>query len=158
MIQQMLAISGSLGFSTHLSEAVSSGAVFNDENRELLYAGFVSMIWQKPWGYGIMGDRYISYEYGLFYKPIYPHNIYLEVIINFGYVIGIIICALFTFFLFRAILIGNNKQYKVMILVLASTSFVKLLFSSSYWIDQMFFMLLGAMIAPFFLKNGQISN
>lgn len=135
------------GFSMHLADALSSGNLFVDEQREMLYTGFSALIAKSPWGYGILGDRYISYETGLYWKPMYPHNIYLEVLVNFGYIIGTIIVLWFTYYLIKSLFVCRDKSYRVSILLLASVSFIKLLFSSSYWIDQMFFMLLGAILA-----------
>ena len=58
-----------------------------DENRTLLYASFWEAAQDRTFGYGVMGDRYISYHDGFFFKPIYPHNIYLELIVDFGVII-----------------------------------------------------------------------
>lgn len=137
----------SAGFSMHLADALSSGSLFVDEERETLYIGFSALIAKSPWGYGILGDRYISYETGLYWKPMYPHDIYLELMVNFGYIIGSIIALWFTYYLIKSLFICHNRLYRVSILLLTSVSFIKLLFSSSYWIDQMFFMLLGAILA-----------
>ena len=98
IIRVISSLAGSAGFSTHLSEALEGGAVFQDEQRDMLYAGFVSLIGQSPWGYGVMGDRYISYSSGIYWKPIYPHDFYLEILVNFGYVIGSIIALIFTYY------------------------------------------------------------
>lgn len=146
----------SLGYSTHLSEAVQSGEVFMDENRVMLYLGFLDKVGQSPWGYGLMGDRWISEQYGLFWKAIYPHNIYIEILVHFGYILGIAIALVFTYKLFKSMLLGKNSQYKAAVLIIASVSFVKLLFSSSYLIDQMFFLLLGLLLGASYAKKDVI--
>lgn len=146
-------IAESLGFSTHLTDAIQSGTVFEDEQREILYTGFLALIWNKPWGYGIMGDRYISYATGLFWKPIYPHNVFLELMVNFGYFIGTALGIFLIYYLLKYIFFCKSSKYSMTILVLACTSLVKLLFASSFWIDQMFFMLLGTLIAHKYVLN-----
>jgi len=142
-----------LGFSTHLVDALVSGSIFEDENRELLYLNFIDAILAQPEGYGIMGDRYVSYSTGFFFKPIYPHNIFLEVVVNFGLYIGIPISILFLYILIKSLFGKYDNQYKLAVLILSSTSFVKLLFAATYWADQMFFMLLGALCVFIFKKK-----
>lgn len=153
IISPIVSIAESLGFSTHLTEALTQGSLFEDENRELLYAGFWGLIWQSPMGYGIMGDRYLSYHTGLFWKPIYPHNIFLELMIDFGYVLGLFLCIALVYFIIRFLFFNENKKYTMTLLVLTCSSFMKLLFCSSFWTDQMFFMLLGALIAKQYVST-----
>ncbi len=153
IVAPIASVAESFGFSTHLTDALAQGAVFEDENRELLYAGFWTLIWQEPLGYGIMGDRFISYDTGIFWKPIYPHNIFLELMVNFGYVIGITLSVILVYYIFKNVLFSKNAKYTMTLLVLTTTSLIKLLFASSFWIDQMFFMLLGALIAKNFVAS-----
>lgn len=157
IIAPIASLAESFGFSTHLTDALAQGAVFEDENRELLYAGFWALIWQEPMGYGIMGDRYISYYTGIFWKPIYPHNIFLELMVDFGYVIGIVLSLILVYSIFKNVLFSKNQKYTMTLLVLTSTSLIKLLFASSFWIDQMFFMLVGALVARKFVSEDKIS-
>lgn len=153
LFSPIASIAESLGFSTHLTDALQSGAIFEDEQRKILYTGFLALIWDKPWGYGVMGDRYISYVTGLFWKPIYPHNIFLELMVDFGYFIGIALGIFLIYYLLKYIFFGKSLKYSMTLLVLACTSLIKLLFASSFWIDQMFFMLLGTLIAQKYVLN-----
>lgn len=157
IIAPIASVAESFGFSTHLTDALAQGAVFEDESRELLYAGFWTLIWQEPLGYGIMGDRYISYFTGIFWKPIYPHNIFLELMVDFGYVIGIVLSLFLVYFISKNVLFSKNRKYRMTLLVLTSTSLIKLLFASSFWIDQMFFMLVGALVARRFAMEDKNS-
>lgn len=157
IIAPIASVAESFGFSTHLTDALAQGAVFEDESRELLYAGFLALIWQEPLGYGIMGDRYISYFTGIFWKPIYPHNIFLELMVDFGYVIGITLSLFLVYYIFKNVLFSKNRKYTMTLLVLTSTSLIKLLFASSFWIDQMFFMLIGALVARKFVLEDKNS-
>lgn len=157
IIAPVASVAESFGFSTHLTDALAQGAVFEDESRELLYAGFWALIWQEPLGYGIMGDRYISYFTGIFWKPIYPHNIFLELMVDFGYVIGIVLSLFLVYYIFKNVLFSKNRKYMMTLLVLTSTSLIKLFFASSFWIDQMFFMLIGALVARKFVLEDKKS-
>lgn len=134
------------GISTHLTDALGSNeGLFFDENRAYLYANFWQAILEKPiWGYGIMGDRAISESFAS--KPIYPHNLFLELFVDFGMIIGVIVMLLFLVRVFKG-LVNKNIDYKFGIIVLLCCCFVKLMVSSSLWQDQMFFMLLGFLLA-----------
>lgn len=130
------------GISTHLADALGSDeGLFYDENRTYLFINFWQALLEKPlFGYGIMGDRAISESFSN--KPIYPHNIFLELSVDFGLVIGIIVMLVFFIAVIKG-LISRNPDYKFGVIVLFCSCFVKLLVSSSLWQDQMFFMLLG---------------
>lgn len=156
-VQQFVAplaqMAESMGFSTHLVEALQDNSIFEDSARESLYTGFIALIWLRPWGYGIMGDRFISFSTGLFWKPIYPHNIFLEIMVDFGYIIGAVLSILLIFFVFKAIFSKISYRYSMTVLVLTSISLIKLQFSGTFWDDQFFFMLLGTLLAQKYIKK-----
>lgn len=151
-------LANSVGYSTHITDALTGEGIFSDESRTQLYEGFMGMIALSPWGYGIMGDRYISSAYNLYWKPIYPHNIFLEILVNFGYIIGTVIILTLIVALIKGLVTSKDRNYKMCVLVLVSSSFIKLLFSSSYWIDQMFFLLLGVLLATPILTKKRKKN
>ncbi len=146
-------LANQIGYSSHLIDAVVDFSVFEDESRTQLFEGFYKAIWKAPFGYGIMGDRQLAVVNNIWHKPMYPHNLYLEALINFGYTIGLLIAIIFTFKLFKSVFIIKNSSFRDTIIVLASCSFIKLLFSSSYWWDPIFFMLLGSMSMISYLNN-----
>lgn len=146
-------MANSFGSSTHLVEALQSGTLFEDRAREELYTGFITLISISPWGYGIMGDRYISYQTGLFWKPIYPHNLFLEIMVDFGYIAGSIISIMLLYYIIKSIFYNVNYRYSMTVLLLTSISFIKLLFASTFWHDQFFFMLLGVLIAQRYISK-----
>lgn len=145
-INSLSRIAESVGYSTHLSESLSEKTMFEDDNRMLLYTSFFSFVKESPFGYGVMGDRYLSYSSRLFYKPIYPHNIILEICIDFGYVIGLIIIVFLLVYILKG-MIRRDHRTQMTLLILLSSSFIKLLFASTFWWDQLFFMLLGCLLA-----------
>ena len=155
LLDVLSSLSGQAGISTHLIDALGSmEGLFFDENRTYLYENFWQAILEKPiWGYGIMGDRAISEYFAS--KPIYPHNIFLELSVDFGLILGVLLMLLFLIKVFKG-LINNNNDYKFGIIVLLCCCFVKLMVSSSFWQDQMFFMLLGFLLANSSVKRKDI--
>ena len=147
-------MSTKVGFSTHLIDALSTNSIMQDKNREFLIENFIRSIKESPFGYGVMGDRYLSKSiYGI--KPMYPHNIFLEIMVNFGYVIGGLLCIVLVFTIVKWLMSKEQKKKKY-IIVFVAASFVKLLVSGSYWNDQMFFMMLGFLFALRTEKNVRI--
>lgn len=140
-------VASNLGFSVHLISALINNNMFEDSNRIKLIEFFWNAIFRKPFGYGVMGDRYISYKTGFYYKPIYPHNIMLEVAINFGIFIGLFLVLWFLMKCIKCFYQKSDVELKATVMVLLSCCIVRLMFSSSYWNDQMFFMLIGVFCA-----------
>lgn len=139
-------ISKSIGFSTHLIDAIQSNSIFDDSTRTYLFKNFWQAIRQKPLlGYGVLGDRYISLNF--FNKPIYPHNIILEVLVNFGFLIGLPLIIAFAVRVWKALVCCNISVYST-VLVLLSSCIIKLMVSSTFWNDQVFFLLIGVLLAP----------
>lgn len=143
------------GVSTHLTDALGSDeGLFYDDNRTYLFINFWQAILEKPlFGYGIMGDRAISESFA--YKPIYPHNIFLELSVDFGLVFGVIVMLVFLIAVLKG-LISRNPDFKFGVIVLFCSCFVKLLVSSSLWQDQMFFMLLGFLLAGSIMRRKKV--
>jgi len=145
-ISGLSSASAQVGYSNHISDALSDSALFVDENRTALYAGFFSLIMQSPFGYGVMGDRYLSYSTGLFFKPIYPHNIFLEIGVDFGYVVGTLLIVLLLVYIIKSF-VKQSVRLQMTMLVLLSSTFIKLIFASTFWGDQLFFLLIGCLLA-----------
>lgn len=96
-------------------------------------------------GVGIGGERVIinSLIYG-FTKNMgscYPHNLFFEVIVQFGIPLSLIFIL---YFIVRSYnLIKNESEEKETILIIFSISIIHLLLSSSYLENPLFFCLLG---------------
>ena len=89
-------------------------------------------------GYGLFGDRALL-------NGSYCHNIFYELLVNFGVLIG---GALFiTLVISLATSLFRTKVNSAFYTMLLCAGFIKLFLSSSYIIDPMFFMLLGALFS-----------
>lgn len=86
-------------------------------------------------GFGILG----SYRF----VDTYSHNLFLDLWFSFGWFVGsILICVLF-YLIIKALLINNYEINRVFLLLLVCSSVIKLLLSSTFIDDAMFFMLIG---------------
>lgn len=98
-----------------------------------------------PWGYGLCGDRSVLGEI-LVTKANYPHNVFLELVLQMGYV-GV---GFFVWMIYKVIYIltkVKDQYLKMFIFVLIPLSFVKLMLSSTYVAEIPFFMLLAILFS-----------
>ena len=72
----------------------------------------------------------------------YTHNILLEIIGNFGIIIGSILIILLIFLIVRSLL-SKEKKYTNLIIIWLSLGFFHLMVSGSYLTDIKFWILLG---------------
>lgn len=115
--------------------------------RDRIYSSVIVEILQRPLlGIGIAGDRRII-------GGSYAHNIFIEILGNFGIVIGIIISIVLVFLIIRSLLTKNKEKYDLVIMWL-SLGFVHLMISGSYLTDIKFWILLGLIMN--FMKNSNI--
>ena len=151
IMNTIFSMSKVFGYSSHIEDTIEGGGLFTDKARMSLFTFFIDKIKESPFGYGVMGDRFLTD--GFYFKPIYPHNLYIEILTNFGFVTGGIISLILTFYLVKYLFGYENKNYSMAILILCSISFVHLMFSGSYWGNHMFYMLIGLMIGSRCLKT-----
>jgi hypothetical protein len=88
-----------------------------------------SKIWDKVClspviGYGIFGDR-------PFLNGAYVHNIFLEIVCNFGLLFGIFICLSMFWFIYKNIR-QLSEQLKLFVFMFISSASIQLLVSGSY--------------------------
>jgi hypothetical protein len=101
--------------------------------REALYINVIQYLANNPiFGIGIGGDRRLIGSY--------PHNIILEILANYGLIIGVFISLVLLYFLLKAIF--NFKSNETIIMWIA-LGFVPLLVSQSYLTEMKFWILLG---------------
>ncbi|MBK1407228.1 O-antigen ligase family protein [Staphylococcus hominis] len=116
--------------------------------RDSIYIVLIKYIIEHPiMGFGIGGDRRI-----LSGEAVYAHNILIEVIGNFGLLIGLfVLFVLFTIILYA--LFNFKGKNKTMIIIWLSIGFVHLFISSSYLIEMKFWIFIGLLINIMFIKT-----
>jgi len=105
--------------------------------RDRIYKYIFKEILNAPFlGLGLAADRRILTE------NAYTHNIFIEILLNFGLFIGGFINILLLYLTVKSIFIKDVKKYS-MIIIWMSIGFVHFLVSSSYLIDFRFWIFLG---------------
>lgn len=126
--------------SRNLRLLLKSDTFFYLANREFFYTKSYEAISTHPFlGVGMFGDRVI--------EGSYTHNIYLELLLNYGVFFGSIICIVFTMLLIRSISSSHiESDWKLLSTIFFSCEYIKLLISGSYLEDIMFWIMLGVII------------
>ena len=86
-------------------------------------------------GYGINGDMVLTKTHE------YSHNFFLELIVEFGIIMGALITTLFFFLIYKTYHYAN--EYKQLLIMLLFLALLPLLQSGSFWSFQMFWLFMG---------------
>ena len=134
----MLNILDNIGFDSRTLYLFLNGEIGNDSNRSELHSVIMQKIELSPfWGYGVFGDRF-------FLDGGYCHNIFIELVVDFGVFLPILIILLFLFYYWCNLKHLSNLDFD-WIFLLGLMSCIPLLVSSSYLIDFRFFLFLGTL-------------
>ncbi len=107
-------------------------------SRNLLYEDAFQLFVESPlWGHGIG-------SYANIYNGIYPHNLFLQLLVEGGilFVIPFTIILIFCFWLLIKPWSHNSSEIKLLILMLFIISVPRLMFSSYLWHNQAFWLLI----------------
>lgn len=116
--------------------------------RDNIYSVLIKYIFEHPiMGFGIGGDRRI-----LSGEAVYAHNIIIELIGNFGLLLGLFLLFLLFITISYALLKFKNIN-KNIIIIWISLGFVHLFISSSYLIEMKFWIFIGLLINIMFIKT-----
>ena len=128
------------GFSVRIIDRYDSGMFWESDSRDILWDTTIASIKEK-WvlGNGLFADRRIM--------NTYAHNIALEVLLNFGCLIGglLLLGAIYVFI--KALKDEKSSSIRCFIVALAFATVGKLLVSSSYLQEPLFFVLLAVCIS-----------
>ncbi len=104
--------------------------------RDLVYQNIIKGILDKPYiGMGLAGDRRIN-------GGGYAHNLLLEILADYGIVLGTILIVSLVFLIVKYLFIKDKEIYNMYIIWL-SLGFVHFMVSGSYLIDLRFWILMG---------------
>jgi surface polysaccharide O-acyltransferase-like enzyme len=118
--------------------------LLNSSGRDILQEMIINGIKKQPLqGYGLMGDRNVAYGFADGMGGSYAHNILLELLCQYGVILGSILILLIFTVVLGALIAENNRQNKHMIAILISLGLIKLFMSGSYLLEPYFFLLLG---------------
>lgn len=123
----------SFGFSSRTVEKIllGNGAFMQSKGRQSIWNQAVGSI--GVFGKGLFGDRTVLLDE--YHNPTYPHNFILEIMIDFGIIVGPILILLFVFLIMRAVFIALKSgeiQRIQMAFAMLAVIFVKHMVSTSF--------------------------
>ncbi len=132
----------SLNIESRNVQMLVEGKMTEENGRDKIWAVAGDIILNEgPLGKGFFGDRYII---GKYWSYGYPHNIFLEILIQFGVPLGCFIIGLLAW---NVIYMGVNCKdvsWEFLLIVLLSCC-TKLLLSDSFWYYWPFWALIGVL-------------
>mgnify|MGYP000952176011 CR=1 FL=1 len=145
----MLNILGKYGLTSRTLVKLYEGTITSSTGRDDIIKVVLDLIFKHPFGVGVGVER-ISIFHEIYYKKgildnlssSYPHNFFLEIIVQFGIFIGSLIIIYVLYIIFKAMIKGNEEERDIVI-IFFSIGFIHLLVSSTYLQSQYLFYLLG---------------
>lgn len=141
----------SLGFSVRIAESLLNRSFFFEFSTAsgriaIFNAGLKKVFAQPLWGTGLVNDRiYLAGVFGITTGSIgsYAHNFFIEVLMQFGILIGGVLLALFLRGLYRCLSRSISREARSVVLTLLGFGFFPLMFSGSYLDSSDFYALIG---------------
>ena len=125
-----------LGISSRTIDMLASGSDITDASgRDRMYHISWEMIKKGFWGYGAYGDRYFI---GPIFWVGYTHQIFLEFLIDFGWIIGGLFCVFIIYNAVRFSLFCTDRIWQTVFIIFMIPC-TKLLLSGSFWYSSEFF-------------------
>lgn len=121
--------------------AIINNSFFEDSGRTLRINAIINGLKQNPIGYGLLGDWYCCYKYAGFIS--YAHNIVLELLADFGCILGPIGII---FIIYNCVLGLRNEKLSGFFQILIPETIIHLMFSGSFLTQVTFFVFLGFII------------
>ena len=113
------------------------GSLTESSGRDKITDELYEAIKEKPYsGYGIGADRSLNN------KGSYAHNLFLELMVEFGIPVSLLISLAICLILFSGFF-RKNEAFRAVFIMLFSVFFIKLMFSSSYIYCRELFLMLG---------------
>ena len=122
------------GLSSKIIDAFINDSNNIDGGRLYLWSSSYEQIKNNFWGLGVYYDRYIY--------NVYVHNIFLELLLNYGWIFGAGIIAYIIKIISTMFIKAPNKE-KTVFLIFFSLSMIRLMLSYSYWYDINFWIMIA---------------
>lgn len=145
-MQSMLSVGNDLGIRSRALTSIAAESFTESRGRSLIITSSWAAIKDSPIiGYGIWGDRVAISNHG-YGSATYAHNILLEILCQFGVIIGSLLIIFLLFLIIRRLRRNDKSAYYVILFSVIPNGLIKLLFSGSYLTEPYFFLLLGLLL------------
>lgn len=132
----------SFGIYSRTLSSIVYNTIDEASGRDIIWASAIKGLREASmFGYGVCGDRQFGkafYGYGF-----YVHNFFLEILLQYGAIIGAVIFILLFYFVVKSLF--NRKTIEITAIFIVYCS-VNMVLSSSYLLNEQFWALLGFVI------------
>ena len=142
LLMVCIALCDQLGINSRFLMALYSDELVQDSSRVWIMESVVKSLVDNPLGYGLFGDRYAIGTFG-YLRYTYAHNIFMELLCDFGIVGGSIVIIVMLWRLVITVGILKNRLALSLLHILLPYGLFQLLFSSSFLENIPFFMILA---------------
>lgn len=129
LLLQLGAVMNKIGISSRFIRKLLEGSIASDSGRNIIWSAAIEMIKAHPLGYGAMGTRHVIYY---IIDVGHPHNIFLELLVDTGVIIGSIIIITMIVRSVQIFRMSNNTEWVGIYLIFFSAS-CQLLVSGTLW-------------------------
>lgn len=137
------------GLNSRFIDSIRNFTTFEEASngRNIIWATVMMLIKTGPfYGYGVYGERNAVYSIGM--KWGYSHDIFLEILVDFGWLCGTIIIIFFLLNLFRFFKRSKDKYEKLLVIIFLTIGF-ELILSNSIWLHSGLWVLMGLVVNHF---------
>ena len=129
------------GWESRTLETIMSGSYSDPNGRDKIYSMAAGLIKTGGlFGHGVYGDRYVI---GKVFPWGYSHNIFLEILVSFGYLGGGILCLALICGVFKLYAACRRSVERQIVFISFFTAALKLMLSNSFWYTRAFWVLLA---------------
>lgn len=150
ILLRLRTIFSQLHFSVRVIDMMLNYSFLTDRSRNSIASLCLERIWKNPLiGTGPVNDRiYIASQLGRGESAVgnYPHNIFLEFLLQYGVIIGGVFLLLIVWVLIKSYRVAPDAASKDFILILIGTYLFPLFFSRSYLDSSGFYFLIAVCI------------
>ena len=142
-------LADTFGLSTRVFDKYLSGDFTVSSSRTQIQDAVMHYLNENPiFGLGIYGDRRVAGGH-------YAHNIFIEILSHYGYVIGGILLITIGTMVIRSYLFASKQRdgVSILVLMLLLGCNLKLVVSGSYLLEPFFFFLIGYCVAQLRLRK-----
>lgn len=155
IVNWMIGILNNFNYTSRTLYKIKEGSIASGTGRNYIQEVAISLFKDNPFtGVGIGVERIHIFKNVYLDRGIsdklstsYPHNLFIELLSQFG-VLGMLVIFLLLFLITFSFLYGNKLE-KNLLLVLFSISFIELMLSSSYLLSPQFFFYIGICYSMF---------
>lgn len=139
ILEALLDLSKTWNFESRSLENLLDSTLFESKGRDIITKDLIRALGKNLFGYGIFGDRVIT-------GSGYAHNIFLELLIHYGFIFGTILIIGYIYITLSPMFFDKYKKNSdifTLYFALFSSAFVKLIFSDSYLLFPTFWALIA---------------